>query len=91
MDKLQFKDFRAACRKARQSREVIHNGRRYSVSRQGVDRLDSAGCYERVPGAQHAMTLLHAGDMRSRAEGWAKRSARVMINMARAYRLESRA
>lgn len=85
MDKAQFHAFRSGCRKARQSREVLHNGRRYSVGKYGADRLDSAGCYDRPRGALCAMTLAAAADCRIRLG--LLRSTRVLVGMAREYRL----
>ena len=81
MNREQFRAFRSACRKARHSREMRHNGRRWIVG-DDCQRLDDSGCFDRV--GRIALALDHAGDARRRMG--LKGAARGILSIARQWR-----
>lgn len=85
MTRDEFKSARSNARKANRSFKIQHNGRTYSVSNSGCDRLDSSGCFDRVFPANVAMALNHAADVRKRLK--LPRACRGLVSMARDWRL----
>ena len=84
MNRQEFRAFRSACRKRNWSQEIQHAGRRWTVGRHGVDRLDSSGCYDRQRGAMVAMCLSSARDCRARQR--LPRACYGLVRLARDYR-----
>lgn len=84
MNRETFRAFYSACRKAKHSREILHNGRRWIVTRGDCQRLDAAGCYDRV--GRVAAALSHATDCRRRLN--LPRATRGILGIARAFRIE---
>ena len=84
MTRDEFNAFRSACRKGRMSAEIQHNGRRWSVSKYGCDRLGNSGCYDRPRGAMVAMCLTAAHDCRARLK--LPRACYGQVSLARDYR-----
>lgn len=85
MNRDEFKNARSNARKANRSFNLQHNGRIYSISNSGCDRLDSSGCFDRVFPANVAMTLNHAADVRKRLK--LPRACRGLVSMVRDWRL----
>jgi hypothetical protein len=87
MNRQSFRDFRSKCRKAKRSANIQHNGHTYAISQDGCDRLDSSGCYDRLPGANIAMAINHAADARRRLK--LPRACAGLISLAREWRLSA--
>lgn len=84
MTRDEFKAFRSACRTRNRSQDIQHGGRRWTVGRHGVDRLDSSGCYDRPRGAMVAMCLSAAQDCRTRLR--LASACYGLVRLARDYR-----
>ena len=82
MTRHEFRAFRSACRKAKRSSEILHNGRRWTIGRDGCQRLDSSGCFDRV-GRLH-LALDHAADCRRRQK--LKGATRGILSLVREWR-----
>ena len=88
MTREEFRNFRSACRKSRRTRQIFHNGRRYSAGLTSCDRLDDSGCYDRLPAARVALALSHAAHARRNLN--MPRACWALVKLARELRHESR-